>query len=156
MGSRKGVKNKRTIYREQRDRAAEITAHRNCSVAEIVANNGASHVAESLNALGEALGVFLIMARTEADPEKRCDYYRDVVMVAEKLAPFRYPRLASIHTSATRKSALERPGVIEREIFAEVMAEIMAEIRESGEVPRSVKAYLEAHGNGGLANRNGG
>jgi hypothetical protein len=33
------------------------------------------------------------------------------------------------------------------------MAEVMAEIRESGELPHSVKAYFEAHSNGGMANR---
>src|SRR5271169_1153478 len=104
MGSRKGVKNKRTVYREQRERAAEIIVRTNGkSVAEIIAVNGADYIAESLNALGEALGVFLTLARIEADPEKRCDYYRDVVIVADKLAPFRYPRLASIHTSGGDK-----------------------------------------------------
>jgi hypothetical protein len=63
-------------------------------VAENIAINGAYYIAESLNAFGEALGVFLQMARTEVDPEKRPGYYHDVVMVADKLAPFRYPRLA--------------------------------------------------------------
>lgn len=154
MGSRKGVKNKRTIYREQRERAAGIIVRSNGkSVAENIAINGADYIAESLNALGEALGVFLQMARTEVDPEKRCGYYHDVVMVADKLAPFRYPRLASIHTSGEKRGALERVGVTEREVYAEVMAEVMAEIRESGELPRAVKAYIEAHSNGGVANR---
>ena len=49
---------------------------------------------------------------------------------------------------------LERVGVTEREVYEEVMAEMIARIRVSGELPRSVRAYLEAHSNGGLANRN--
>jgi hypothetical protein len=114
MGSRKGVKNKRPIYREQRERAARIIVRTNSkSVVENIAINGADYIAESLNALGEALGVFLQMARTEADPEKRCGYYQDVVIVADKLAPFRYPRLASIHPavrSVARSNVLASPS----------------------------------------------
>jgi hypothetical protein len=38
-------------------------------------------------------------------------------------------------------------------VFEEVMAEIVAKIVESEELPRSVKAYIERHSNGGVANR---
>ena len=150
MGGRRGVKSKRTIYRELRERAVEITARANGkSVAEIIAVNRTDYSAERLNALGEALGVFLGMARTEVDPEKRRDYYLEVVMTADKLLSFRSPRLASIGTSAAKVSVPDRMGVTEQQ----VMAEIIAEIRESGELPRVVQDYLEAYSNGGVANR---
>ena len=95
--------------------------------------------------MGEALGLFLQMARGEADPKQRLVYYHDVLTAGEKIAPFYYPKLASIHTSTQKQSILERVGVTEREVYAEVMAEIIAKIRVSGELPRTVRAYLEAH-----------
>jgi hypothetical protein len=76
------------------------------------------------------------MACTEVDPEKRRDYYLDVVMVADKLASFRSPRLASIHTSTAKVSALDRRGATEQQVMDELMAEIIAKIRETGELPR--------------------
>ena len=72
--------------------------------------NGADFIAESLNAMGEALGFFLQMARSEADPKQRRVYYHDVLTAGEKIAPFYRPKLASIHTSVSKQSALERPG----------------------------------------------
>ena len=104
--------------------------------------------------MGEALGFFLQMARSEADPKQRRVYYHDVLTAGEKIAPFYRPKLASIHTSTQRQSILERVGVTEREVYAEVMAEVIAKVSVSGELPRSVIAYLEAHSNGGVANRN--
>jgi hypothetical protein len=159
MGRPKGAKNKSTVYREMKQRALVMTAEiidnptDPGDEAEILAVNGADYIDQSLIALGEALGVILTMARREKDQDKRRGLYQDVTVIADKLAPYRYPRLASIHTSRDKRNALERIGVTEQEVFAEVMAEVMAKIRESGELPRSIKAYLEAHSNGSGTHR---
>jgi hypothetical protein len=122
-----GSKNKRTLYREQQIKAAEAgktltkIAH---DPNEIVKINGADFIAQSLNAMGEALGFFLQMARGEADPKQRRVYYHDVLTAGEKIAPFYRPKLASIHTTTHRQSALDRPGTVEREVYAQLMAEI--------------------------------
>jgi hypothetical protein len=146
-----GSKNKRTLYREQQIKAADAgktltkIAH---DPNEIVKINGADFIAQSLNAMGEALGFFLQMARGEADPKQRRVYYHDVLTAGEKIAPFYRPKLASIHTTTHRQSALDRPGTVEREMYAQ----LMAEIAQSGELPRQVKAYLA---NGGGSNGGG-
>ena len=150
-----GSKNARTDYREIRERSLHVAGELgNTPVAEIIAIKGEDYISESLNELGEALGVFLQVARAEIDPEKRVGYYQNVVAVAYKFAQYRYSRLALIHNSGSdKKGVLERVGVVEREVYEEFMAETIAGIRESGELPLAVKAYLEAHSNGGVANR---
>jgi hypothetical protein len=153
-----GSKNKRTLYREKKLIASQagkaIDLLENKSLAEVTKINGADFIAESLNAMGEALGFFLQMARSEADPKQRRAYYHDVLTAGEKIAPFYRPKLASIHTTTQKQSILERVGVVEQEVYAEVMAEVTAKIRESGELPRPVRAYIERHSNGGVANLN--
>ncbi len=150
-----GLKNERTDYREIRERSLRVAEELgDTPVAETIAIKGEDYIGESLNALGEALGVFLQVARAEKDPEKRIGYYQNVVAVADKLALYRYSRLASIHNSGSeKKGALERVGVTEREVYEETMAKIIADIRKSAELPPTVKAYIEAHSNGGVANR---
>ena len=152
-----GSKNKRTLYREKKLIASQagkpIDLLENKSLAEVTKINGADFIAESLNAMGEALGFFLQMARSKADPKQRLVYYHDVLTAGEKIAPFYHPRLASIHTSTQKQSILERVGVTEREVYEETMAEMIAEIRVSGELPRTVTAYLEAHSNGSGTHR---
>jgi hypothetical protein len=169
MGRPKGAKNKSTVYREMKQRALVMTAEiidnptDPGDEAEILAVNGADYIDQSLIALGEALGVILTMARREKDQDKRRGLYQDVTVIADKLAPYRYPRLASIHTNTSKQTALQRSGATEREVYAEVMAEVIAGIRESGELPRAVQAYLTNGGGsngggtgkiGGVANRN--
>jgi hypothetical protein len=155
MGRPKGARNKSTVYREMKQRALVTTAEiidnptAPGDEAEILAVNGADYIDQSLIALGEALGVILTMARREKDQDKRRGLYQDVTVIADS-APYRYPLLASIHTSGgAKKGALERVGVTEREVFAELMAEII----ESEELPRTVKAYIEAHSNGSGTHR---
>ena len=87
-----GSKNKRTIYREKKLIASQagkaIDLLENKSFAEVTKINGEDFIAESLNAMGEALGFFLQMARSEADPKQRRVYYHDVLTAGEKIAPF--------------------------------------------------------------------
>lgn len=127
-GRMPGSKNERIDYREIRERSLRVAEELgDTPVAEIIAIKGEDYIGESLNALGEALGVFLQAARAEKDPEKRIGYYQNVVAVADKLAPYRYSRLASTHNSGSdKKGVLERVGVVEREEYEKLMAEIRA------------------------------
>jgi hypothetical protein len=72
------------LYKQYKERAAAL-----------MKIDGADFVGENLNAMGEALGFFLQMAREEADLEKKRIYYHDVLTTGEKLAPFRYAVRAS-------------------------------------------------------------
>jgi hypothetical protein len=80
---------------------------------------------------------------------KRLALYTNAAAIAQKLAPFTFPTLASIHTSTSKQSALERVGSVEQEEYDK----FMMEIAEKG-IPRQVKAYLSNGKIGGVANRN--
>jgi len=58
-GSRRGIPNRRTLYKQSKERAAAL-----------MKIDGADFVGENLNAMGEALGFFLQMAREEANQRK--------------------------------------------------------------------------------------
>lgn len=163
MGRPKGAKNKSTAYREMKQRALLTTAEiieQPLSPEEedkILAINGADYIDHSLVAMGEALGFILSMARREENRDKRRGLYQDVMVIAAGLAPYRFPRLASIHTAQSKQSVLERVGSVEREVYEE----FMMEVAEKG-VPRQAQAYLSkptkngngsGNGSGGVANR---
>ena len=94
-----GSKNERIDYREIREQSLRVAEELgDTPVAEIIAIKGEDYIGESLNALGEALGVFLQVARAEKDPEKRIGYYRNVVAVADNWSAYCYSRL---HRSTT-------------------------------------------------------
>ena len=97
------------IIREIRERSLHVAGELgNTPVAEIIAIKGEDYISESLNELGEALGVFLQVARAEIDPEKRVGYYQNVVAVAYTFAQYRYSRLALIHNSGSDKEGRAR------------------------------------------------
>jgi hypothetical protein len=162
MGRPKGAKNKSTAYREMKQRALLTTAEiidkplSPEEEAKILTINGADYIDHSLVAMGEALGFILSMARREENKDKRRGLYQDVTIIAAGLAPYRFPRLASIHTAQSKQSALERVGSVEQEEYDA----LMLEIAEKG-VSREALAYITkpaksgngSGGNGGVANR---
>jgi hypothetical protein len=89
------------------------------------------------------------------DEELFVKYATMAAKVAGDLTPYQSPRLAAMmmQSSHPRPKVLERVGVTEREVYEEVMAEMVAKIRARGELPRAIKAYIEAHSNGGVTNR---
>ena len=172
-GRMPGAKNKRTLVREalmQASRAAVkaggtgyIAPPENddkATMTAIAGIKGTDFIMESLNALGEALGVYLTVARRESNIDKRLALYSNASVIAQKLAPFTFPTLASIYTNTAKQSVLERVGSVEQEIYDE----FMMEIAEKG-VPRQALAYIDKpskngngsgggnNGNGGVANR---
>ena len=165
-GRKPGAKNKRTLVREALMRASQtareadgtgyIAPPENDDKATMVAIaniKGTDFIMESLNALGEALGVYLTVARRESNIDKRLALYSNASVIAQKLAPFTFPTLASIYTNTAKQSALERIGSVEQEIYDE----FMMEIAEKG-VPRQAQAYLSKptkNGNGSGSNGGG-
>lgn len=105
-----GTKNKRTVYREK---LAALKL------------NGNEFIGESLAVMGEAMQYLVGMARTvpDGEPEKRT-YYLAASEVADRLAPFRYARLAALHMTGTINhdwSKME-PDELLREIQSEAAA----------------------------------
>jgi hypothetical protein len=104
--------------------------------------NGPDFVGESLNAMGEALGFFLQMARDARSLEEARMYYQDALNAGEKLAPFRYAKLASVRVGVERDDVLARDDVTSQEL----LAELVAELATNTEVPSFIREYIESGG----------
>jgi hypothetical protein len=129
MASRKGKKNRRTLYREHLEKVKQV----NGGVDKI---NGTDHIGESLDIMGEAMFFLAQMARTERDPDKRGEYYRCACNIAAKLAPFRYPTYATVRVGGDRENPLlVREGVTSWQIMEELRQKIM----ETGLLPTKWK-----------------
>ena len=160
MGRLPGVKNKRTLIREQNLRDAAVNASNRLSGVGLLDKE------DCLAVMEDSMSYFYRKAVRENNKGKdtRENVVRecilDAALIARSVLPHRYPTLAAIHTSTSKQTALNRPGSVEQEIYAE----LMAEIAQSGELPRQVKAYLSKppkdgngsggnNGSGGVANR---
>jgi hypothetical protein len=151
-GRKKGTPNKATVERH-------LAILRASGVNDYSTRLGRDAPAKAMVEL-DALAEKYHPARSpEPNEELFVKYTMMYARVASNLTPYQSPALASIHTSVSKQSALERPGTVEREVYAE----FMAEIAQSGELPRQVKAYLTNGGGsngggtgkiGGVANRN--
>jgi hypothetical protein len=124
-GSRKGVKNLRTQYREHQRVAKNF--------------DGLQFVGESLAVMGKAMHFFAQMAEHAETPEEARQYWKDALDAGERLAPFRYARLASVRVGVERQDALARDDVTS----AELLDELIAEIKNTKGLPKEVIAYLE-------------
>jgi hypothetical protein len=125
MASRKGKKNRRTLYREHLEKVKQV----NGGVDKI---NGTDHIGESLDIMGEAMFFLAQMARTERDPDKRGEYYKCACNIAAKLAPFRYPTYATVRVGGDRENPLMVPeGVTSKQ----VMVMLRQKMLETGLVP---------------------
>jgi hypothetical protein len=121
MPTRKGRKNRRTVYREYRERVKQANA----------AINGAEHIGESLAVMAEAMQFFVQIARnTQEDLKERKASYRTAAHIGRLLAPFRYPTYATVKVGGDReKPLLVREGVTSQ------LAELMELIAETGLLP---------------------
>jgi hypothetical protein len=126
MASRKGRKNRRTLYREHLEKVAQREG-------KFAVVNGSDHIGDSLAVMGEALHFFAQMARDEKkNLVKKGEYYLAAVSVANKLAPFRYPTYATVKVGGVRENP---PPVREGVTSQEIMAELMELIAETGLLP---------------------
>jgi hypothetical protein len=128
MPTRKGRKNKRTLYREYRERVKQANA----------AINGEQHIGESLAVMAEAMEFFVQIARdTQENLEERKASYRTAAHIGRLLAPFRYPTYATVKIGGGGRESplLVREGVTSRRVKAELLAMIEA----SGVLPTELK-----------------
>jgi hypothetical protein len=132
MPTRKGRKNKRTLYREYRERVKQASA----------AINGEEHIGESLAVMAEAMEFFVQIARnTQEDLEERKASYRTAAHIGRLLAPFRYPTYATVKVGGDRETPLlVREGVTSKQ----VMAELLAKIKATGLLPTNLKNIIDA------------
>jgi hypothetical protein len=136
-GSRKGIKNLRTQYREYQRVAKNF--------------DGAQFVGESLAIMGKAMHFFAEMAMRAEMPEEARIYWNDALNAGEKLAPFRYAKLASVRVGVERNDVLARDDITSDEL----LAELIAEIRTADGIPEQVKAYLERSNGAANGTNNG-
>src|SRR6266568_8515324 len=100
-GRIKGVKNKRTQFLLAKSQAATAAPVLNAVEAGKIKLSAFEMIGESLNCMGEALGMFLEYARSldKDDPAKaaeRLEAYDHVLHAAAMLAPYRYPKFATL------------------------------------------------------------
>jgi hypothetical protein len=127
MPTRKGRKNKRTLYREYRERVKQANA----------TINGEEHIGESLAVMAEAMEFFVQIARnTQEDLNERKASYRTAAHIGRLLAPFRHPTYATVRVGGDRENPLlVREGVTSKQ----VMAELLAKIEATGLLPTQMK-----------------
>jgi hypothetical protein len=132
-----GSKNKRTLFREAQKKAAQAEAR-------LAAAKGDEYaLADSLSVMDEAMKFFLRLAREERKGavHAKADYYTSAVSVAEKMAPYRHPRLSSVKVGGDQNHPLlVQDGVTAREVLAEMMGQII----EGGVVPTQIARMIEA------------
>lgn len=132
-----GSKNKRTLFREAQKKAAQAKAH-------LAAAKGDEYaLVDSLTIMDEAMKFFLRLAREEKKGAVKAkgNYYVAAVSIAEKIAPYRHPRLSSVKVGGDpNHPVLVRDGLTAQQVLAEMMTQII----ESGVVPTQIAGMLEA------------
>jgi len=87
-----------------------------------------------MDVLDEAMKFFLGLAREAKELQEKGDNYIAAAAIAEKLIPFKHPRLATVKVGEDRDNPfMVRDGVTSAEIRAELIA-MMMEARDTGEV----------------------
>jgi hypothetical protein len=133
MGSRKGIRNNRTLLREANMREAAARAKLDLAVTD-----DESLKADSLAVMEEAMTFFHRLALKEkcrggdADFEAIRDNLREAVTIAKEVAPYRHPRLSSVRVGSDRTNA---PFVPDGVTAAEVREELLSMIARSGILP---------------------
>ena len=141
MGSRKGIKNKRTLLRETNMREAAARAQIGMAIADDETIN-----ADSLAVMEEAMTFFFGLALKEkrrnedADFKAIRDNLREAVTIAKEVAPYRHPRLSSVKVGTDRANA---PYVPDGVTAAEVREELFSMIARSGVLPTAMSERLQ-------------
>lgn len=106
-GRIKGVKNKRTQFLLAKSQAATAALVLNAVEGRKIKLSAFEMISESLNMMGECLGVFIDYARSIGadDPAKtaeRLEAYDHALHTAAMLAPYRYPKFATLKINDDR------------------------------------------------------
>jgi hypothetical protein len=128
-------KGKRTQYREAKLRAGSLVD--NLRADGRLSLSAYDMIGESLNVMGECLGVFIEHARSisATDPAKtaeRLDAYGLAVDTAAKLAPYRYPKYATLKIGTDDR---DQPLVGDDESYDELMADLVEHLKRTGKRP---------------------
>jgi hypothetical protein len=138
MGRPAGTKNKRTRIFEQNAQIANAAA-------QLSGGNADPHaLVESLAVMDEAMKFFVKLARAEkADkPESikaKGDYYLAAAGIAEKIAPYRHPRLSAMKVAADRTNM---PNIPDDLTAQELRAEILSNVIRLGVLPLELTTLL--------------
>jgi hypothetical protein len=106
MGSRKGIKNRRTLLREANMKEAVARAQ-----TDLVCIGDESAKADSLAVMENAMTYFYSLALKErhrggdADSKAIRDNLREAVTIAKEVAPYRHPRLSTVRLGSDRTNA---------------------------------------------------
>ena len=141
MGSRKGIKNKRTLLREANLREAAARAQ-----IDLTCIDDDSINADSLAVMENAMTYFYRLALKErhrngdADPKAIRDNLREAVTIAKEVAPYRHPRLSSVKVGSDRTNASHVPDGV---TSAELREELFSMIARSGVLPTAMSERLQ-------------
>ena len=141
MGSRKGIKNKRTLLREANLREAAARAQ-----IDLTCIDDDSINADSLAVMENAMTYFYRLALKErhrngdADPKAIRDNLREAVTIAKEVAPYRHPRLSSVKVGSDRTNA---SYVSDGVTSAELREELFSMIARSGVLPTAMSERLQ-------------
>ena len=141
MGSRKGIKNKRTLLREANLREAAARAQ-----IDLTCIDDDSINADSLAVMENAMTYFYRLALKErhrngdADPKAIRDNLREAVTIAKEVAPYRHPRLSSVKVGSDRTNASYVPDGV---TSAELREELFSMIARSGVLPTAMSERLQ-------------
>jgi hypothetical protein len=141
MGSRKGIKNKRTLLREANMREAAARAQVDLTHTDLEPIK-----ADSLSVMEDAMTFFYYLALKErhhggdADPKAIRDNLREAVTIAKEVAPYRHARLSSVRVGSDRPNA---PFVPDGVTAAELQEELFSMIARANILPTSLANRLQ-------------
>jgi hypothetical protein len=141
MGRPYGAKNRRTLIRESRIRSAQAAAQLGSGADPYL-------VANCLDIMEEGMRHFYKLAMAETNKEAKRSHFVDAVMIAEKVAPYRFARLSTVKVGSDKPNPLL---VCDGVTAADVKAELLAEMAATGLIPTQIAGLLEApkQANGG-------
>jgi hypothetical protein len=143
MARQVGSKNKRTLYREAKEKTALAAPVLKAAENRLTPFD---MIGESLNVMGECLGVFIDYARSISadDPAKmaeRLEAYDHALHAAAMLAPYRYPKFATIKVSADDPN---KEAADDDVSYDAVLADLAEHMRRTGVKPSKMMDRLNS------------
>jgi hypothetical protein len=140
-GRIKGVKNKRTQFLLAKSQAATAAPVLNAVEGRKIKLSAFEMIAESLNVMGECLGVFIDYARSISadDPAKtaeRLEAYDHALHAAAMLAPYRYPKYATLKIGTDDRD--DNVLVDDDVSYDSILADLAEHIKRTGVWPRKM------------------
>ena len=123
-----GAKNRRTLIREARVRSAEAATQ---------LRPGAD---DSLSIMEEAMRSFYKLAKEAKEQAEKASHLIIAASIAEKVAPYRFPRLSTVKVGGDKSNPLlVREGITAQQVRDELLADMAA----TGLIPTPIAGLLE-------------